>query len=90
MGRPKFNKIKAKKIDELVSTARFADKTYHKYKLIMLYDGSQIAEYDMSSGDRGSKADSKSPESWVRMNMTFFFFFYNRDENKVELNVVVL
>lgn len=53
--------MKPKKVDELVSTARFADKTYHKYKLIMLYDGSQIAEYDMSSGDRGSKADSKSP-----------------------------
>ena len=37
-------------LNKLVRRVKAIDKTHHKYKLLMKYDGEVIAEYDMSSG----------------------------------------
>ena len=54
-------------LNRLVRMVKAIDKTHHKYKLLMKYDGETIAEYDMSSGER--TIDMKSPEQWVRGNI---------------------
>ena len=70
-------------LNRLVRKVKAIDKTHHKYKLSMKYDGETIAEYDMSSGER--TIDIKTPEQWVRENMVFLITLKGKDENKVEI-----
>ena len=73
-------------LNRLVRKVKAIDKTNHKYKLLMKYDGETIAEYDMSSGER--TIDMKTPEQWVRGNMVFLITLANKDENKVEIEKI--
>ena len=73
-------------LNRLVREVKAIDKTNHKYKLLMKYDGETIAEYDMSSGER--TIDMKTPEQWVRGNMVFLITLANKDENKVEIEKI--
>lgn len=75
------------KTDELVKQAKAFDRKYEKYKLAMVYDGKDIAEYDMLSGDRS--IDTKSVESWVRGNMVFLVALKGLNSNNVSLRLVV-
>lgn len=73
-------------LNRLVRKVKVIDKTHHKYKLLMKYDGETIAEYDMSSGER--TIDIKTPEQWVRENMVFLITLKGKDENKVEIEKI--
>ena len=73
-------------LNKLVRKVKAIDKTHHKYKLLMKYDGETIAEYDMSSGER--TLDMKTPEQWVRGNMVFLITLKGKDENKVEIEKI--
>lgn len=73
-------------LNRLVRKVKAIDKTHHKYKLLMKYDGETIAEYDMSSGER--TIDMKTPEQWVRGCMVFLIILKGKDENKVEIEKI--
>lgn len=75
-------------LNRLVRKVKTIDKTHHKYKLLMKYDGKVIAEYDMSSGER--TIDMKTPEQWVRGNMVFLIALAGKDETKVEIEKIKL
>ena len=75
-------------LNRLVRKVKAIDKTHHKYKLLMKYDGKTIAEYDMSSGER--TLDMKTPEQWVRGNMVFLIALAGKDETKVEIEKIKL
>ena len=74
--------------NKLVRKVKAIDKTHHKYKLLMKYDGEIIAEYDMSSGER--TIDMKTPEQWVRENMCFSISLRGKDETKVTIEKIKL
>jgi hypothetical protein len=73
-------------LNRLVRKVKAIDKTHHKYKLLMMYDGETIAEYDMSSGER--TIDMKTPEQWVRGCMVFLITLKGKDETKVEIKKI--
>lgn len=73
-------------LNRLVRRVKTIDKTHHKYKLLMKYDGKVIAEYDMSNGER--TIDTKTPEEWVRGNMVFLIALAGKDETKVEIEKI--
>lgn len=73
-------------LNRLVRKVKAIDKSHHKYKLLMKYDGETIAEYDMSSGER--TIDMKTPEQWVRGNMVFLITLAGKDETKVEIEKI--
>jgi hypothetical protein len=75
-------------LNRLVRKVKAIDKTHHKYKLLMKYDGETIGEYDMSSGER--TIDIKTPEEWVRVNMAFLITLAGKDETKVEIEKIKL
>ena len=75
-------------LNKLVRKVKAIDKTHHKYKLLMKYDGKVIDEYDMSSGER--TIDMKTPEQWVRGNMVFLIALAGKDETKVEIEKIKL
>ncbi len=76
----------SKELNRLVRMVKAIDKTHHKYKLLMKYDGETIAEYDMSDGER--TLDTKSAEQWIRGNMCFLINLKGRDESKVEIEKI--
>lgn len=75
-------------LNRLVRKVKAIDKTHHKYKLLMKYDGETIAEYDMSSGER--TRDMKTAEEWVRGCMVFLITLKGKDETKVEIEKIKL
>jgi len=76
----------SRELNRLVRMVKTIDKTHHKYKLLMKYDGEVIAEYDMLSGER--TLDTKSAEQWIRGNMCFLINLKGRDESKVEIEKI--